>query len=188
MKISKNEKIVPFLAVWRIFFLFGDTIKKTIFQLKTRKKKHFVFFREVLIFFYLSTMLAKILGGGMLGRKKLIQKEDNFFHFSKFSLYNLITFWWVHDDWCVFYLVLTKIFYRWTLRITFKKTFCSRSSARLILDFFEQKVFLRGIRCALGFPNIKYSLHLSSNLYLFFLLLYLNLVSLINKDTFFHFA
>ena len=44
-------------------------------------------------------------------------------------------------------------------RIALKKTFCSKSSPRLILSIFEQKqVFLSGMRCALGFPKIKSSL------------------------------
>ena len=43
-------------------------------------------------------------------------------------------------------------------RIALKKTFCSKSSPRLILSIFEQKVFLSGMRCALGFPNIKSSI------------------------------
>ena len=42
-------------------------------------------------------------------------------------------------------------------RIPLKKLFCSKSSPRLILSIFEQKVFLSGMCCALQFPNIKSS-------------------------------
>ena len=43
-------------------------------------------------------------------------------------------------------------------RIPLKKTFCSKMLKINLEDDFEQKVFLSGMRCALGFPNIKSSM------------------------------
>ena len=49
-------------------------------------------------------------------------------------------------------------------RIQLKKTFCSKMLKINLEDDFEQKVFLSGMRCALGFSNIKSSITRSAQI------------------------